>query len=136
MNASGFASLDRMIERLRGLEGFPEACARAGAPLVQLEAKRTAAAGTTPEGAPWAPRKRDGGRALKNAAAHVTAVARGAIISIVLRGADVWHQYSTETKRQVIPEGGGSAGLPAGIRRALERGAELAFAAMMGRSSS
>ena len=42
-------------------------------------AHETAAAGTTPTGEAWAPRKADGARALANATAGVSAVAVGAV---------------------------------------------------------
>ena len=72
---SGFSELDAMIAKVRSLEGAPEAIAKIAAPLVQAAAKSTAAAGTTPSGEKWAPRKGGGAPVLSNAAAAVEAVA-------------------------------------------------------------
>jgi hypothetical protein len=105
--------------------------ARYAAPLVEAEVKKTAAAGTSPDGEAWAPRKKDGARPMVNAAAHVSAKAFGPTIRVFLKGADVFHHYATrgEPRRQVIPEG---AALPAGIARAIATGCARAFRELVG----
>lgn len=107
MATGDFGSLDRMIGSLRSLATLPADAARAGAPLVEAELQATAAAGTSPVGVSWAPRKKDGGRAMARAAEHVAARAIGSVIVIVLRGADVFHHFGGGSKpaRPVIPQG-------------------------------
>jgi hypothetical protein len=121
--------LDAMIAGLRRLEGLPALAAALAAPLVDAEAKRTAAAGTSPEGAPWAPRKKDGGRALAGAAKTIAVQALGSVVRIVLRGPEAWHQFNSYGRR-IIPDGG--AGIPDGVARALIEGCKQAFARAMG----
>jgi len=128
----GNAALESMIARMRGLEGFEAAVAREAAPLVEAAARQTAAAGTDPAGAAWAPKK-SGGRALANAATKITAVPRGARVDIVLEGVEVYHQHGVEggpPKRKIIPDVGDP--VPPAIAAALHEGASRVFARTMG----
>lgn len=100
-------SLDRMIAAARNVarlavDGAPEA-----ARTVEAELKASAAAGTSPDGQAWAPRKRDGGRAMAGAASHVTCNAVGTSLVIRLEGPDVFHHFGAGEKprRPVIPQG-------------------------------
>jgi len=119
--------------QIRGLRRLAAEAAKEAAPLVQEAVRATAAAGTTPDGTPWAPKKR-GGRALANAAEHVAATAVGTVVRIVLRGADVYHQLGVGRfpKRQVIPDR--SDALPPALARSVAEGARRAFARLTGGS--
>lgn len=123
---SGDESLRLMIARLRAFgAGAPEAVAREAAPLVETEAKKTAAAGTDPYGDAWPP-KLDGTRALPNAAEFVTAHALGPVVQIkVTGGYAIQHVLRGKTRRAVIPEA--AKGIPKPIADALKEGATRAF---------
>lgn len=110
------------------LEQLAERGAAAAAPLVEAEAKKTARAGTDPSGMPWAPKK-DGSRALKNAADHVSAHAAGSFVVVELAGVDNWHQDGAQGKevRRVIPD----VEIPDGYAKALDEGCAKAFDATM-----
>ncbi len=122
----GNADLDGFIARLRAFGATAlDAVAKEAAPLVQRAAQATAAAGTDPYGAPWRPRK-DGSRAIPEAASAVDAVARGPVVVVrVRRGAAIQNYLSEERRRQVIPDP--AKPLPEGILVALREGAMRAF---------
>jgi hypothetical protein len=126
----GMIALDAMLAKLGKLaQSGVEGAARACTPHVQAEAKRTAAAGTDPYGEPWHARK-DGQRAIPEAASAVTCVARGNIIQIrVVRGAAIQNFLSEKNRRQVIPRS--DRPLPEGIVGALNRGLREFFAEAM-----
>lgn len=69
---SGIELLERHARRLESVAALgdegPKICAEA----IGKRAKATYAAGRSPDGKRWAPRKADGGRALANAPEHVT----------------------------------------------------------------
>lgn len=124
--SDGFAEFDAMIDRLRkyGETALVDA-AKESAPLVQDAARATAAAGTDPYGEPWRLR-RDGQRAIPEAAAAVDAIARGPVVVIrVHRGAAIQNYLGEAHRRQVIPSAGKP--LPGGIVAALQEGAARAF---------
>lgn len=126
------AGLEEMIANLRALDGMVERATRYAAEELERAIKKTAAAGTTPDGVPWAPTKK-GKRAMRNAAAHVSASAVGRdVIRVKLEGDDVFHHFAArgEVRRQVIPDGGGET--PAIVRTAIEAGADRAFGEIMG----
>jgi hypothetical protein len=127
-NAAGLESLDAMIARVRSYgRGMGEKVARAAAPLIEAAAKKTAAAGTTPDGVAWKPKK-DGGRPLEHAAEHLSAKAVGASVVLTLSGkAEVVHNFGNEKdpKRQILPSGGGP--LPKGIEAAARKAAISVF---------
>lgn len=104
----GDAELQGMISRLRGMRTFAAEVATEAAPLVEAAARRSVIANTTPQGKPWAPNKKEGGRVLENAAAHITAVAMGTAIELTLEGHDVFHHFGTARvpERQVLPKPG------------------------------
>jgi hypothetical protein len=130
-DAEAFATFDAYIAGLRKLgASFLDDAAREATPLVEAEIKRTAAAGTDPYGAPWRPRK-DGSRAIPDAASVVTVAARGSTLRIyVSGGAAIQNHLAPEYRRQVIPDP--YRPLPAGISRALHEGASRAFQKAMG----
>ena len=123
MADSGLASLDVMIARLRTLGGgdVAQRVAVRAAPLVDAELKRTAAAGTTPDGKAWKPKK-DGGRPLVNAAAAIATRSAGNYVLALLKGPTVYHHLGLGGKphRQVLPQSGT---IPSGIAKVLERAA-------------
>lgn len=117
MSESALAS---MIERIRAVRtlGGPEALTEI-AREVNAELDASAAAGTTPDGAPWAPRK-DGGRPMVNAPDAVAAAVVGDGVLVVLRGNEVFHHFGVRgaPARHVIPAGA----LPGKLGQAIQRG--------------
>ncbi len=109
----GADALSELAARLRAIPTLGAAIAAEAAPSCQAIAKATAAAGTTPEGAPWAPRKKDGARALVNAADAVTARPEGATVVLVLSGVNVYHQKT----RRILPDP--NVGIPPQYREAI-----------------
>lgn len=128
----GFEALDAMIARLQGLRSFAAEAASRAAPHVEAAARATAAAGTTPVGAAWAPKKRpDGRRPLEGAAAFVHARAAGTVLVLAIQGHHLYHSLGIgRPKRQIIPDKGEP--IPPSIRAACERGAREAFARAVG----
>jgi hypothetical protein len=123
-------ALDGFIARVKSLGTVAADVAREAAPEVEKAARATAAAGTDPYGKPW-PAKKDGGRPMVNAAAHVTAEAAGPTIAIKLTGPDVFHHFAQrEPRRQVIPDGEG--GMPAPVAKAISKAAASVFARKTG----
>jgi hypothetical protein len=127
----GDAALAAFIDRVRALGKLPETAAKVAAPLVLEAAKETAAAGTDPDGTAWAPRK-DGGRALVNAAEALSVETVGTVVVLRLTGPEVIHNYGNTRvpRRRILPDGG--AGIPANITKALIKGAQQAFARTTG----
>jgi hypothetical protein len=131
----GDLALSKIVDRLRALGGLPEAVARRAVPGIQVAARATAAAGTTPEGQAW-PAKKDGGRPLVHAADHVTARAVGAVVQIELTGVpeNVHNAGSAKgtkyPKRQIIPGKGDR--IPPSVAAALHAAAAAEFAAVTG----
>jgi hypothetical protein len=120
-----------MAARLRRVGTMPAELAREAAPLVEQAVKATAAAGTTPDGEAWAPRKRDGGRALANAASAVSAAAVGASVRVTLTGVEVFHHLGAGVpKRKILPDGG--AGVPPKIAEGCLVAARRVWARLMG----
>lgn len=125
-------SLDAIIQKVRALGGLAAAAARSAAPMVEAQSKKTAAAGTDPNGKQWAPKK-DGGAPLVNAADAVSVVAIGTVVQIRLGATSTGSakaQAIQNTRRQIIPANG--EGIPAGILKALDEGANKAFREAVG----
>lgn len=124
-------NLDTFIANVKKLDNLATETAKEAAPLVQTAIRKTAAAGTTPDGVPW-PKKKDGSRALEHAADHVTSVASGHTIVATLTGPDAIHNFGTEKdpKRQVIPDGGN--GIPKPIADVCTEAATRVFSRTMG----
>jgi len=124
------SALDEFISTLQGLKTFASEAASEAAPLIESANKKTAAAGTTPDGKPW-PEKKTGGRPFVHAADKVTATALGSVVQIRLDGPEIFGQYGAgQPKRVVIPERGGV--LPKDIAEAAKAGAKKAFEKMTG----
>lgn len=127
---SGDAVMQAMIAGLRGLgRDALSAIAKEAAPLVQEAARKTAAAGTTPDGEAWTPTK-DGRKPLENAADHITARASGPTLRIYLNGPDVFHHFGTGRvpRRQIIPEGK----IPPAIGSAMQRATSIVMGRALG----
>ena len=120
-----------MIEALAKLATLPEDAAMLAAPIVDKVAKASANAGTTPDGTPW-PDKKIGGRALVHAADAITVTATGTVVTVKLSGVNVLHNFGTNDlpKREIIPSRRDE--LPASYAKAIQQGAEQAFAKAMG----
>jgi len=101
-----FAALERMIASVRSMAMLVEDAAPLVASAVESQLRATAGAGQAPDGTPWPPKK-DGGRALANAAAAISASAVGAVVVVVLSGPEVFHHFGAQGKprRQIIPTG-------------------------------
>jgi hypothetical protein len=90
------SQLDGLIASLRAVDQVGVAIATEARPLVEGVARKTASAGTDPEGGAWAPTK-EGRKALPNAASAVSVVVSGstkAVLTLVLKGVYVYHQRS------------------------------------------
>lgn len=123
--SQGTAALDAMIRSLRGIRGIANEIAAEAAPLVQGVVRASAAAGRDLNGKPWPP-KRDGTRALPDAASAVTAQALGSAVVVTLTGAYVYHDSAEgPDRRRILPDTG--AGLPAPISDALTEAATRVF---------
>ena len=126
--------LDALAANLRRLDAAGVAIATEAMPAVLAEAKRTAAAGTTPDGTPWPP-KVDGERALPNASGSISATVSGAsraVLTLILTGPYVFHHTSKAKgrRRQILPDP--ADGLPPRMRQALEAAAVRVRARLMG----
>jgi hypothetical protein len=127
-----FSALDDLIAKVQRLGELP-ALAELAAPLVEAAVRGTAAAGTSPDGTPWPPRRSDGARALQNAAESVKAVAVGRSIRLQLVGTstgDAQVQAIQNAKRPILPVVGRP--LPAPVNAALTVAARRYFARAMG----
>lgn len=122
--------LSRFANRLRSLQSVTSSAAKEAAERVAVVVKQTAAAGTDLDGKAW-PAKKDGTRALPNAAGAVSAFALGTMVVVKLVGAYVYHQFSKGRQRSILPDGG--AGTPKRIAEALRAATQDAFRRAMSR---
>lgn len=109
-----------MRDKLRGLSSAGAEVAKLAAPLVGRELKATASAGTTPDGARWAPKK-DGSPALVNAAAAVEVRAIGPVVQARLVGTSTGSQTAQaiqQHRRNILPD---KSTIPAAIAKALTK---------------
>ncbi|HYG68649.1 MAG TPA: hypothetical protein VD838_13355 [Anaeromyxobacteraceae bacterium] len=116
---NGDAELERMIERIRAVPGIAKRAAPDAAEAVREALARTAAAGTTPEGQAWAPRKDDGGRPLVGAEQALRAAAVGTRIFIRLEGHVARHHRGIArggVERRLLPEKGITPAIGKAIR--------------------
>lgn len=119
------AALAAYAQRLRNLKTLAPAAAKEAAPLVGEIVRAEAAAGVDPNGQAWHPKK-DGTRALPNAASAITAVAIGVAVIVRLTGAYVFHHYAKGAyRRRILPDSG--AGVPPRIADALRTATAEAF---------
>jgi hypothetical protein len=115
-NSGDFATLDRMIAMARSMATLAQDAAPIAARYVETSLRTTAAAGQAPDGTPWS-MKKDGGHALKNAAAAISVKAVGTVLLVILRGHHVYHHFGAGVpRRQIIPQGSMPAKLGNAIR--------------------
>lgn len=100
--SSGGAVVDEWIAKLRALP--KEVRAEQFVGIVDEDLRRTASAGTTPDGTPW-PERKEGGRALAGAADALTVTAAGNRVLAVVSGPEAIHNYGNkkDPKRQILP---------------------------------
>ena len=126
------SGLEAMIADFQGLaDGFTPDVARRASPLVEQALKASAAAGTTPEGQAWAPKK-TGGRAMPNAAKAIAVKAFPTVVRVVLTGVEVFGHYgkgAMQVARKIIPDTGA---MPKVVAEALKRASDEAFAKFFG----
>ena len=131
----GADALDGMIAKLRALgKNATHEAAKEAAPLVLAAAKATAAAGTDPYGKAW-PEKKDGGRALPNAAEHIAVQivdlgVEGAQVQLKTTGPYTINHYRKKPRRQILPIAGEP--VPDAIADAMREGARRAFKKLTG----
>lgn len=118
-----------MIHSLRELasrEEVEKRVAKAAEGTLQASLEHTLAAGQSPEGRAWEPRKA-GGRAYANAASRVTTKASGNLLRATLEGPEVYGHFGARGMpvRQMLPDAG--AGMPPSVESALESAAEQVF---------
>jgi hypothetical protein len=126
-------ALDEMIGAARqlGSPDFARQVAAEAAPLVDEAIKRTARAGTTPDGKPWAPRKKDGQPALQNVAEQISTNAFGDVVRTTLEGPAVFSHFGAGiTQRQVIPDS--AVAIPDSISQAVTKAAGRVFERIAG----
>jgi hypothetical protein len=127
-----FQILDDHIARLRVLVDLPKDGADRAAGLIRTEIGRQVAAGTDPEGKPWAPRKADGAQPLVNAAKDIRVAGYENLIVVrILARELVLHHYGYargNVRRQIIPIGK----LPDSWASAIKKSLEEEFAKTMG----
>lgn len=110
--------------------GAVEEVARAAAPGVEAAIKATAAAGTDPGGGTW-PTRKDGSRALPNAAESVATEAAGGVIITRLTGGEVYHHRSKGKRpRRILPDSG--AGIPVRVADAIKEAASRVLSRLTG----
>lgn len=115
---AGAATIDQWIANIRSLPEMLNAAAPQIGEALLAEFQRTAAAGTTPEGEPWAPTKK-GNRPLANAASSMQLVVSGNVIIIKITDHHVFHQFGAGSPaRHILPSGG----LPDRLGNAIRKG--------------
>ena len=124
-------SADAFIAALRLMQGtgLEEAIAKEAEVTLQDAVQATLVAGETPEGNPWAPKRRGGGRAYVNASSTLKTKADGAYVRMTISGPDVYGHFGRTGKqvaRPMLPDAG--AGVPSVVAKALELAAERAMA--------
>jgi hypothetical protein len=124
-------SADAFIAALRLMEGsaLEEAIAKEAEVTLQDAVKATLVAGETPEGKPWAPKRRGGGRAYVDAGSTLTTKSTGNYVRMTLTGPDVYGHFGRTGKqvaRPMLPDAG--AGVPKVVSDALDLATERAIA--------
>lgn len=102
---SGDAELTRMIRKIKKIPELAREAAPAAAQSFHAAVASELAAGVSPGGGPWANRK-DGGRALANAASNAVATkAVGTTIITVVQGHYFFHNAGRGVpQRRVVPD--------------------------------
>jgi hypothetical protein len=123
-NSSGFAAIDDMIARIRGLPDAIKAAAPSLAEAAKGVLDENIAASRGPDGTAWKPKK-EGGAPLAHAANALSSRASGTVLLLELRGPEVWHHFGTKhvPARPILP----STGLPLTMAAAIKRGVVEVF---------
>jgi hypothetical protein len=132
------SELDAMIASLRQLASPADVerrVAKKAETTLQAALEKTLAAGQTPEGKPWAPRK-TGGRAYEHAASRIVTKASGNLVRTTLSGPEVYGHFGNahQEPRQMLPDAG--AGMPESVEAALTEAAQQVFDEAMGQGGT
>lgn len=90
---SGYASLEAFIEGVENLRRLNETVAKEAEKDVADAVRETARQAQTPTGEAWAPRKEDGGLALRGAADAIESSTKGTAIVLRIGPPWVFHHY-------------------------------------------
>lgn len=123
------SALDEMLVSLRTLGNPAEVERRVAKKAewsLQTALERTLAAGETPEGKAWQPRKA-GGRPYEHAASRIRTKASGNLVRTTLSGPEVFGHFGARGMpvRQMLPDAG--AGMPPSVDEALTKAARAVF---------
>ena len=125
------ATIEDWIADMQRMAVIGERAAQIAAPLLEARLKASAAAGTTPDGAPWAPTMR-GARAMPNAAKAINVRAIGQTVRVTLDAVESIHHFGRpghEVPRQIIPYAGT---MPAMVQEVLDEAFAKAWAEVVG----
>ena len=129
------ASLNEMLVALRAMADPKEVeriAAERAARGIDKALRKTLAAGQTPEGKAWAPRKKDGGRAYKGAASKLEVKASGSLVIATIDGGEAYGHYGAGVpERQMLPDAG--AAIPESVSSALDVAGQETFEELTGR---
>lgn len=118
-------TLEEIIASLRkaGSKDIGTAIATKAAVNLEETLKETLAAGESPEGKAWTPRKKDGKRPYVNAASRVKVRSSGDVVRATITGPEVYGHYGVRGMpvRQMLPDAG--AAIPESVSSAIVRAA-------------
>ncbi len=130
-NASAFAALDEHIARVRELPGFIDASMPDVADALEREQRRFIAAGTSPDGKRWEPKKDGSGKPLATAGDSLRVAPVGHTVFMRLTDHVARHHLGRAkggTVRQILP----TDGLPDPFARAITNVLTKHFARAVG----
>lgn len=112
------------IPMIKGLSrGLLEGAAPLIADALRAELSATITSHETPDGKPWAPRKRGYAPVLNNAVSALRVTSDGTLIVMTILGIEARHNHGWVrggTKRQMIPSDNDTTGLPPRMVRAIQ----------------
>lgn len=127
--------LNQMLTTLRGLTDTREVeriAAERAVRGIDAALKKTLTAGTTPDGKPWLPRKKDGGRAYEGAAGKLVVKSSGNLVIATIDGGEAFGNYGAGVpERRMLPDAG--AKIPDGVSEALDKAGDETFNQIVGR---
>lgn len=100
-----YSTIQKWIDGLRQFSGDVRASAPALAEAIKVECVKAVSSGHSPDGEPFAPRKKDGGVPLRNAGAAITASTSGTVAIVQVTGPEALHHYGVNgaPPRHVVP---------------------------------
>lgn len=125
-------TLQQLIDRVGAVESLANRVAPLAARKISAVIKANCDAGQDPYGKPWPARKKDGGRALRNAADAVRVAALDKTVVMAVTGKEAIHdlgQAKGGIQRTILPEAGKP--LPQNIRDAVHDSFEHVFSDIM-----